>query len=585
MASYLTLSLTQISQNIANNTSLVNVRMTWTVSGSTHTGYTKYGTIVVNGSSIGYSVAGIDYNQTKEVYNANHTISHDNITGAKTLNVSANLVTGLYEGTITTSASKVLTTIPRASTPTRSAYSTALGSAVTIYTNRASTAFTHTITYSFGGASGTIATGVGTSVAWAIPKTLANQIPSAVSGVGTIYCYTYSGSTYIGVKSVSFATTVPDTSEFKPSISNLANVEAIAGLLAKFGGYVQNKSKVNASMSVSTAYGSSIVTATITIDGTAYSGANVTSATLKNSGTITITYYAKDARGRTYSTSISIAVLAYSNPSPTGLTAYRCDVSGNLDDKGAYSKVLTVAEISSVNSNNDISYKLKYKKTSDTIYTEVALTSTAYAINIETVLSSIDVNNRYDVVLEVTDYFMTASKSMVVPTGFTLMDFKADGTGIAFGKVAENSNEFDVDLASRFRKEVYIGEIDVSPKNHVLWTSASHMSGTQTAVFYNGAKVSEQKNGIVLCFSRYSGGILNEGLQEFFVPKEIVALREHLGHSYILSSALFEYMGTKYLYIHDTYIGGHDDNIQSGTASNGINYVNTRWVLTHVIGV
>ena len=44
------------------------------------------------------------------------------------------------------------------SQPTTSASSVNLGSAVTIYTNRQSTGTTHTLTYSFGNASGTIAT-------------------------------------------------------------------------------------------------------------------------------------------------------------------------------------------------------------------------------------------------------------------------------------------------------------------------------------------------------------------------------------------------------------------------------------------
>lgn len=82
-----------------------------------------------------------------------------------------------------------------ASVPTLSSSNVDMGSVVTIYTNRASTAATHTIAYSFGSDSGTLATGVTTSVNWIPSLTLAKQIPSATSGYGTITCYTYVNGT------------------------------------------------------------------------------------------------------------------------------------------------------------------------------------------------------------------------------------------------------------------------------------------------------------------------------------------------------------------------------------------------------
>ena len=48
-----------------------------------------------------------------------------------------------------------------------------MGSAVTIYTNRVSTSTTHTLLYTFGNTSGTIATNVGASVNWTPALTLA----------------------------------------------------------------------------------------------------------------------------------------------------------------------------------------------------------------------------------------------------------------------------------------------------------------------------------------------------------------------------------------------------------------------------
>lgn len=96
---------------------------------------------------------------------------------------------GLH-GDFSLSGSLALTTIPRASTPSVSG--TTIGSTMTITTNRASSSFTHTLTYSIGSYSGTIATGVGASTTWTIPATLANAIPNNTSGTLSISCTTYS---------------------------------------------------------------------------------------------------------------------------------------------------------------------------------------------------------------------------------------------------------------------------------------------------------------------------------------------------------------------------------------------------------
>ena len=76
-----------------------------------------------------------------------------------------------------------LTTIARASMPTVSPASAALGDAVTISTNRASTGFTHTLEYALGSQTGTIATGVTDSAFWTLPLSLANAMPNSTSGV------------------------------------------------------------------------------------------------------------------------------------------------------------------------------------------------------------------------------------------------------------------------------------------------------------------------------------------------------------------------------------------------------------------
>jgi hypothetical protein len=102
--------------------------------------------------------------------------------------------------------------IPRATTPTLSATTVQMGGNITISMPRAASAFTHTLKYTINGATGTIASGLGTSYTWTTPKILVQHIPNLLKATITITCETYSGSTYVGSKTASFTATVPNTS-------------------------------------------------------------------------------------------------------------------------------------------------------------------------------------------------------------------------------------------------------------------------------------------------------------------------------------------------------------------------------------
>jgi hypothetical protein len=122
-------------------------------------------------------------------------------------------------------------------------------------------------------------------------------------------------------------------------------------------------------------------------------------------------------------------------------------------------------------------------------------------------------------------------------------------------------------------------------RGKVLWTGGYYM--TASHVIPLSEKVSQQPNGIVLVFSRYSGGAAQDyHWNEFFVSKEWVRRHPGTGHSFMMTNdGLFSLMATKYLYIHDDKIGGNDVNGQAGTGTSGIIYNNAGFVLRYVIGV
>ena len=198
------------TSSVANNNSSVTAKLYYRRNNS---GYTTSGTgsfsITINGTKKTATGVKLDIGTSWVLaMTATVTVAHKD-DGTKSITISA---TGSLPPSSLTSTScsgtATLDTIARASVPTVSASSAVMGGTVTINTNRKSTSFTHDLTYSFGGTTGTIATGVGASYNWTVPD-LVSKIPGNKSGTCTITCKTKSGSTVIGTKTVTLTLTIP----------------------------------------------------------------------------------------------------------------------------------------------------------------------------------------------------------------------------------------------------------------------------------------------------------------------------------------------------------------------------------------
>lgn len=121
-------------------------------------------------------------------------------------------------------------------------------------------------------------------------------------------------------------------------------------------------------------------------------------------------------------------------------------------------------------------------------------------------------------------------------------------------------------------------------KNNILWSgSAMWPNASQTANF--SQTVSKQPHGIVLVFRGYNSGVQNGDWHSFFVSKHEVAKHGGQGHCFFLSHTPSIMFATKYIYISDNRLKGHDNNSKSETTSEGITYRNNRYVLQYVLGV
>ncbi len=204
-----------ISQDIANNTSTITYYgYVGSVDGYSGSGGTSY--VYINGSNVGSFNSLSSYSSGTLRGTKTETIQH-NADGTGTAYYSMTTDTPWTLGDAYLDGSFTLPTIPRASEP--SATTANIEETMTIYTNRKSGSFTHTLTYQFGNLSGTIATGVGDSATWTIPSSFYSQIPNSPSGSGTIYCTTYNGGTQIGqTKSCGF-TVYASKDRVKPIVS------------------------------------------------------------------------------------------------------------------------------------------------------------------------------------------------------------------------------------------------------------------------------------------------------------------------------------------------------------------------------
>ena len=338
------------------------------------------------------------------------------------------------------SACKISVTYEEAaSQPGMSAYTLDMGTQVTLYTNRQSSAATHTLRYSFFSVNQTIATGVADSCAWTPPVSLAAQIPNAASGWGTLLCDTYVNGKLVSTKSCTFTLRVP--ASVAPTISGVSIAEATAGIAAQFGAYVRTRSTLAVSIAASGAQGSTVSSCRTTLDGAAYTGASFTSNTLNTAGSLTLTVTVTDSRGRIASTTRTIAVLDYSPPSLTKFTAERCNSSGTAPQMdGTRVRVSVGGSVSPVGTKNAISCTVYYKTSSASAWTQAAsISPSSYSVNTTNLLlpQTFNALSSYDLKVRLQDSFYYIEQTVSIGTKQVMMDFYKDGSGVAFGKVAE----------------------------------------------------------------------------------------------------------------------------------------------------
>lgn len=379
-----------------------------------------------------------------------------------------------------------------------------LGNAMTIPITKYDSSFYDVLTISVGGTTVKTINGIanGASVTFTATEltTIYSKLPNATSGTFTfkLTTKTSSSGTSVGTSTKTATGTIPTT--VKPTISSITLTEAVSGLAAKFAAFIQNQSKITGTVNATAGSGATIASYKTVINGSTYTAKSFTTGVLKTSGTNTVSVTVIDSRGRSATYSTTFNVLAYVKPNITTFTVKRATSAGALSDEGTSALVTLKADIASLNSKNNKTYTLQYKLSSATSWTTVTTSLTAYAINTSFVASGVTLNvdNVYNFRITATDYFGNHAKTAEVASSFTLINYGSDGKSIAFGRISQNGNTFDVGLTKTFlSNNTYLaGEKRNDVEKNLHFTTTDAAANKHNMRLYGGSANSTTSIGI-----------------------------------------------------------------------------------------
>ena len=438
---YLRLWVDQVSQNIADNSSQVRVRLALTNGAHTFADYDCTASVTVDGQTLSWSGRPSMLNQNSSIMLIDRTVTikHDN-DGKKSFGLSATFSGGggWSPGTLIISRNLfTLSTIPRSSSVSVNAG--IIGSAVTININRQSSSFKHTVRYAWAGKSGTIATNVDTSTTWTIPLDFANDIPNSASGTGTIYVDTYSGSTKTGTQSTTLTASVP--ANVKPTFTGISLSDlngAAQNLIPNGNTFIQVISNIKVAFNGAVgSYGSSITGYYAEIVGKNQSTSSSAGSLgiMNYHGTIKIRASVSDSRGRWSDTrEVSVTVLEYFAPAlsfsiaRTGSTSSTLTVTRNA-------KIAPLAISGSQKNTMTLTFKVARLGTTnfqvDTGPATGSWTSISSLVNSQANLAGNYLANQSWVVIGILEDKFTRTEFMVnVATESVVLSYDRSGVGV-----------------------------------------------------------------------------------------------------------------------------------------------------------
>jgi hypothetical protein len=266
-----------------------------------------------------------------------------------------------------------------------------------------------------------------------------NLIPNSSTTTGRFYVATYNGGTYIGSAWVDFNLSAP--SSVVPNFTTVTATEAVAGVAANIGGFVQNVSKLALAITgaTSSGYGATIPSTGYKIEVAGQTISAVSGTTplvIANSGTVAIKGTVTDSRGLSVEKTVNVTVLAYSPPVLTSVIAQRSTSGGVLDDdEGTYVRVDINASVQSLvvsTQRNQLRHKVSTRLRGTTTWTLKSNVLTGgITFNSNVVVGTVPTTESHEVLVEISDDFSTSAVILTVPVAAIFMHYDSNqGVGI-----------------------------------------------------------------------------------------------------------------------------------------------------------
>ena len=455
MGYWTSITFSQGQQDIVNNRTYLTVYLSMHASSGYWAEYTTApGTLTVNGVSYPFTTHFKVNGNSQVIYSVGVWINHE-FDGTKRVAASASFNTRVV-GTLTASNSATLTTIPRASSPTTSKSTVTFGESFDIYTHRKSTAFTHDVYVMANNNPSTytkIADKIPTDTSWTLPESWKEYFPTAEVKL-IIRVFTFNGSTSLGSIDAPPITVKP-TPDMLPDCE-ISVADETENFL-KYGGFVQGQSKVKITLNNTFKYNAHLRSQSITVDGTTYNtGTQIVDATNQ---LLKIKSKVIDSRSGETVKNNTLEIMPWHQPIIDTVRIERCKADGTEDGNGDYINVSYDVIISRLNNKNLKSLVIKLSKQEATGETSYSIPISDYETSGNTIIECSS-DYAWNIEIKLKDAFAESVYTQLIGTGFTLIDFHNSGRGMAIGKVSEQANLFDVNLQTKFRQGIKIGDID-----------------------------------------------------------------------------------------------------------------------------
>lgn len=364
-----------------------------------------------------------------------------------------------------------------------------LGETVTLLINKARAANRSKITWSIGEYAQELPETLDTSASFYLPMGLEAEFEDGSTLPLDVSLDTYDeAGEHIGVDSITVPVSLPN--EFKPGIENMTVTEANAAVAALGEGYIEGFSKLRIA---GTAVGTEGFTElTGSYDGCGVHGTfPITNGAFSfetdyiHSGELFVTV--RDARHMYETVETEITAKPYYNPELAFLRVERCDAQGATDPDGSYARV-SGRVFSDVSDDLEVGIVIEYEKNSEWHTAFGGLLGIGDQEFSQIVNGGFAGNASYNFRVSTYDTLTGLQRAKLndwdtLPKSNTAANYKPDGNGVAFGKMATEDG-FHVYWDAVFHGNV--SQSDVPPEdtltvtvNSETWTVGASITVTR----------------------------------------------------------------------------------------------------------